>query len=169
MTDWARRTTVLALAALAVTLGGCESPLGPPAVSGEVLSGAWTACLNDGKGDHSTTMVFYPDASYLLATKTYATTDRTCGGTETGARYEAWRYTLGNEVPAYIGPNGTPVTAREINLMNSLVTIYSIVYQDAHASPPVMYLGDVALDPALDGTAATKRPDVLSTTGLSGI
>lgn len=169
MTDWARRTAVMAWVALAVTLGGCESPLGPAAVSGEVLSGGWTACLGDGNGDRSTTFVFYPDASYLLTAKTYATTDRTCGGAETGARYEAWRYSIGKEVAAYIGPNGTPVTAREINLMNSLVTIYSIVYQDAHASPPVMYLGDVALDPALDGSAATKRPDVLSTTGLSGI
>ncbi|HEX9049894.1 MAG TPA: hypothetical protein VF841_05110 [Anaeromyxobacter sp.] len=168
MTDWGRRAAGVVAAVLAVSLGGCESPLGPPATSSDVLSGDWSACLNDGTGDHATTLNFYPDASYLLARRTFATTDRTCGGAQTGATYEAWRYRLGNEVPANIGPGGTPVTAREIDIMNSRVTIYSIVYEDIHATPQVLYFGDLALDPALDGSAAAKRPNVLSaTTSLS--
>ncbi len=169
MTVWARWAAVVVVSAMATTLGGCESPLGPPATSGDVLAGRWTACLNDGAGDFRKSMTFYPDASYLLVTQTYATADRTCGGAETAAaKYEVWTCALGQEVPAYIGAAGTPVTAREMNSMSSRATIYSIVYQDAHATPPLLYFGDLKLDPALDGTAPTKRPDVLATSALTG-
>lgn len=169
MRMWARRVAAVTVAAAATTLGGCETPIGPPAASGDVLAGRWTACLNDGAGDFRKTMSFYPDASYLLVTQTYGTTDRSCGGAETAApKYEAWNYRLGQEVPAYIGPAGTPVTAREMNVMGALGTTYSIVYQDAHATPPLMYFGDLKLDPALDGTDPTKRPAVLGTGALSG-
>lgn len=169
MTDWGRRAAVVVAGALALGLGGCESPLGPPAVSSDLLTGEWAACLNDGAGDHMTTILFYPDASYLSANRTFATADATCGGAQTGARYGSWRYTLGNSVPAYLGTAAATVTAREIDIMNSVQTIYSIVYTDAGATPHVLYFGDLAADPALDGTAPTRRPQALSaTTALSG-
>jgi hypothetical protein len=168
MTDWGRRAALAVVGVLTVVLGGCESPLAPPAVSGEVLSGQWAACLNDGAGDHMTAIVFYPDASYLVANRTFPTTDRTCGGTETAARYGSWRYTIGNPVPASLGSAGTTVTAREITVMNAVQTIYSIVYTDAGATPHVLYFGDLAADPALDGSTAAKRPQVLAAaTGLA--
>lgn len=158
-----------AAAMLAMTLGGCEAPLGPPATSGDVLSGRWSGCLTDASGDYRQTFTFYPDASYLVATDRHGTTDGTCGGAMMGSSYAAWSYTLGKPVSANIGPGGTPVSARELTSRNSLVTIYSIVYEDSHATPPLLYFGDVKLDPAFDGSAATKRPNVLATAALAGI
>jgi hypothetical protein len=167
MTDWARRMAVVAVGALALVSGGCEPPLAPPAVSTDVLNGEWAGCAAGGAGDQLTAILFYPDASYLLTKRTYGTTDGTCGGAQTAARYESWGYALGNAVSASIGLAGTTVTAREITIANALQTTYSIIYTDASVSPHVLYFGDLAADPALDGTAPTKRPQVLSaTTGL---
>ncbi len=169
MTDWGRRVTVAVVGALALASSGCEGPLAPPAVSsGDLLSGSWAACLNGSAGDQMTAIVFYPDGSYLLAKRTYATTDRTCGGAQTAARYESWGYFLGSAVPASLGAAGPSVTARQITIMNAVQTIYSIIYTDASVTPHVLYFGDLAADPALDGSSAAKRPTVLSTsTALS--
>lgn len=162
MTEQARRMTLAVLSAAAV-LTGCEPVPGSDVSVGDVLSGEWSACIG-GAADQRKTIVFYPDASYLLATETFGTSDGTCGGAATGARYESWTYRLGTNVAAAVGTTGTTVTAREINSWNALKTVYSIVYQEAATSPARLYFGDLTLDPALDGTAETKRPDVLSST-----
>ncbi len=168
MADWRRRVAVAVAVAGALGLGGCESPLGAPGASGDVLAGQWTACLNDGTGDHLTAMVFYPDASYLVANRTFSTTDRTCGGAQTSARYSSWAYTLGKTVAVTLPPAGTTVTARQIDIVNAVQRIYSIVYEDASATPHVLYFGDLTADAALDGSSAAARPQVLSTsTALS--
>jgi hypothetical protein len=168
MTDWGRRMAVAMVGALALASSGCEPPLAPAAVSSDVLTGEWAACASGGAGDQMTSVVFYPDASYLLANLSFATTNGTCGGAQTTARYGSWRYTLGNAVAASLGPGGATVTAREITVANAVQTTYSIVYTDATVTPHVLHFGDLKADPALDGTTPTTRPQVLSaTTGLN--
>ena len=162
MTESGRRAAVAIIPVLALALNGCEGPIAPAPVSGDVLAGEWVGCRNDGAADHMTTVVFYPDASYLTATRTFGTTNGTCGGAETGASYGSWRYTLGNSVPASLGLAGTSVTAREITVTNAVVTTYSIVYTDGSVTPHVLYFGDLAAESSLDGTTAAKRPRVLS-------
>lgn len=157
------RSVGVALVLGAVSLGGCEPGLAPPAPSGDVLDGRWLACLNDGAGDYSKSLSFFPDASFLIVTRTHATTDGTCGA-ETSLAREAWRYELGRETPAAVGADGAAVVANEITLYGSVVR-YSIVYVDGVATPPKLYFGDLALDPARDGTAPDRRPDVLAASG----
>lgn len=145
----------------AMVLTACEVPLGPAEPTSEPLSGAWKACLNDGGADYTRHMYFYPD-SFAAATRTYATADGTCAGAETSASSEIWRYRLEQNVTARLG--GIEVLAREMNMQNSFETLFTIVYVDEQATPPTLYFGDVALDPAHDGTAPERRPDVLSET-----
>jgi hypothetical protein len=156
-----RRVSVVVVTFAAMILAACEVPLGPAEPSTEPLSGEWVACLNDGGADYARHMFFYPD-SLTDTTRGYATMDGTCGGAETGASSEIWRYRLEQNVPAHLGPNGTEVLAREMNLQNSFETLYTLVYVDALSSPPVLYFGDLTLDPAQDGTAPEKRPDLLA-------
>ena len=156
-----RWTGVAALTFAAMVLAACETPLGPAEPSSDPLSGEWVACLNDGGADYARHMLFFPD-SLADTTRGYATTDGTCGGAETGATSEIWRYRLEQSVPAHLGPDGAEVLAREMNLQNSFETVYTLVYVDAVADPPRLYFGDLTLDPAQDGTAPEKRPDLLS-------
>jgi hypothetical protein len=145
----------------AMTLAACEAPLGEVDPPVDFLGGEWVGCLNDGTADYSRRMIFYPD-SFSTTTRTYATTDRTCGGAETSASNEIWRYRLAGSVPAQIGAAGTEVLAREMNIENSFETLFTIVYVDEQASSSLLYFGDLSLDPLQDGTAPEKRPDVLS-------
>jgi hypothetical protein len=163
MTERARTMRLAAMGIAAVALTACETPLGPADVSSDNLSGQWIACLNDGAGDYGRSMNFYPD-SYAAITRTYATTDRTCAGAETGSSTEIWRYVLTGTATARIGPSGTEVLARQLTVENSFVTLYTLVYVDEQSVPPVLYLGDLALDPLKDGTSPEKRPEVLSAT-----
>lgn len=152
----------------ALSLAACEAPLGPADPPTEFLRGDWTACLNDGAQDYSKRMAFYSD-SFSTLTHTYATTDGTCGGAETSTSNEIWRYRLGRAAPALLGAAGTEVPAREMNVENSFVTLFTIVYVDEQATPPRLYLGDLAFDPAQDGSAPDKRPRLLAaSTALTG-
>lgn len=168
MIDRFGKAVVVAAGVAAVVLSGCEVPLGPPEAAGDVLEGVWVACESDGAGDRSRSFAFYPDASFSVTTRTHTTTDRTCGGTSALSSYEAWRYRIGPGVTAFVGNPATEVLARSIDMTRQLQTVYSIVYLDSHATPAVLYFGDLALDPARDGTAPEKRPEVLSTTALTG-
>jgi hypothetical protein len=125
------------------------------------LAGEWTGCLTGGAGDYSRRMFFYAD-SFSSTTRTFSTTDGSCGGAETSASTEIWRFRLGPEVPAQVGATGTAVIARELNLQNSFETLFTIVYVDEATTPRLLYFGDLALDPLQDGTAPEKRPDLLS-------
>jgi hypothetical protein len=171
MRDRSRRAGVVAAGvAAAIGLAGCEVPMAPEDPPGGVLQGQWVACLDDGAADRSRTIGFYPDASFSVTTRVHATTDRTCGGEGAFVSYEAWRYRLGTEITAFVGPEGTQVLAKSIDLTQGAgTTVYSIVYVDSRATPAVLYFGDLAFDPALDGTAPEKRPDVLAaSTALTG-
>jgi hypothetical protein len=128
----------------------------------------WVACLNDGTEDRSRSFAFYPDASFSVTTRAHATADGTCGGASSVSSYEAWSYRLGSTITAFVGEAGTEVLARSIDMRRQLETVYTIVYLDSHVTPPVLYFGDLALDPARDGTTPEKRPDVLSSTMLTG-
>ncbi len=152
-----------AAVAVAITLASCGPLPGAVDTPTDVLKGDWIACLNAGNGsaDQSQRIVFYPD-SFSKTTQTYATTDRTCGGAATGKTSEIWRYKLTGTVSAQIGAGGTVVPARQIDIANSFVTVYSIVFADETANPARLYFGDLALDPAQDGSAPSKRPSLLS-------
>lgn len=160
MTARARGASV-AVTCFAVMTLACEAPLGPVEPSSEPLQGEWIACLNDGAGDYTRQLRFYPD-SFASTTRTFATADRTCAGAETGTSNEIWRYRLGEEVAARIEGVGAEVLAREMNIENSFESLFTIVYIDRLATPPLLYFGDLAFDPLQDGTAPEKRPDVLS-------
>jgi hypothetical protein len=160
MTARARGASVAAMSFAVMTLA-CEAPLGPVEPSSEPLQGEWIACLNDGAGDYTRQLRFYPD-SFASTTRTFATTDRTCAGAETGTSDEIWRYRLGEQVTASIEGVGAEVLAREMNIENSFESLFTIVYIDRLATPPLLYFGDLAFDPLQDGTAPEKRPDVLS-------
>jgi hypothetical protein len=169
MRDGARWSVALAAIVAAFGVTGCEPPPGSVNTPSVFLQGDWRACQNDGTADVTRTMRFYSD-SYGLSTQTFPTTNTSCAGTATSSTYQPWRYTLGSEVAATVGPGGTPVAARTINIMNSFTTTYSIVWVDQASSPARMYFGDLAADPALDGTAPEKRPTVLSVaTSLSAL
>jgi hypothetical protein len=151
----------MCLAALALT--ACEGgPLGEVKLAFEPLGGEWTACRNDGAGDYSTNMLFFPDASFRTTTRTYATTDRTCAGAETSVSHTPSSYTLLADVPTKIGPDGRDVVAKQMNIESTFLRMFTIVYEDRTATPPVLYFGDLALDSLQDGTAPEKRPQVLS-------
>lgn len=150
-----------AVALVATALAACEPLPGSSGGATDFLKGDFVACLNDGTHDYTKRVVFYPDSLSIL-THAYATADRTCGGAETGATSEIWRYTLAGTVTARIGAAGTQVLARAINLENSFVKVFTIAYIDEQASPDRLYFGDLA-DP-LDGSAPEKRPLVLSAT-----
>jgi hypothetical protein len=152
----------MAAASLAVmALGACEPPLGSVGASGDSLKGDFQACLNDGTHDYTRRVVFYPD-SLTIITHAYATTGTTCGGAQASVSSEIWRYTLAGTVTAPIGePAGTQVLAREMNLENSYVKVFTIVYVDEQATPARLYLGDLA-NPLLDGSAPDRRPQILS-------
>jgi hypothetical protein len=151
----------VALGLATALLAGCETPLGPPEISGGTLSGEWVACLNEGGADQSRTIVFYSD-SFASTTRTFATTDGTCGGAETASAREPWRYRLADPISAQLGPSGASVAARELNVENSFETVFTIVYVDEASDPRVLYLGDLAFDPLQDGSAPERRPAVLS-------
>jgi hypothetical protein len=147
----------------AIALTACESgPVVQEDLAFQPLSGEWFACLNDGAGDYSTHMLFFSDASFRTTTRTYGTTDRTCAGTEASATSAAWRYQLLGDVSTRIGPDGRDVVAKQMDILNSFQTVYTLVYIDRTAAPPVLYFGDLALDSLQDGTAPEKRPQVLS-------
>jgi hypothetical protein len=107
-------------------------------------------------------MVFYAD-SYSSTTSTYSTDDGTCGGAQTSASTEIWRFRLGGELPARVGAAGTEVMARAITLQNSFETVFTIVYVDEEPTPRRLYFGDLSADPLQDGTAPARRPAVLAT------
>jgi hypothetical protein len=154
----------------ATALAACEGgPLPEQDLAFQPLEGEWIACLNDGAGDYSRYMLFFPDASFRTTIRTYATTDGTCGGAETSAAHAAWRYELLGNVPTRIGPDGREVVAKQMDIADSLRTVYTIVYVDGQATPPVLYFGDLVLDSVLNGSAPAKRPEVLSvSTALTG-
>lgn len=154
------RSAAMAAGLAAISLA-CETPLGPEAASGETLSGEWVACRNDGAADQLRVVQFFPD-SFSSTTRTYATRDGSCGGGETGAAREIWRYTLKGAVPARIGDAGLEVLARELDVENSFETVFTIVYVDETVTPSLLYLGDLSSDPLLDGTAPDRRPRLLS-------
>lgn len=158
----ARWSAVVAVS-LAASIAGCEGEVDADVdPSLDPLRREWSACFSDAAGDYRRTVYFYPD-SYSSTTRTYSTSDGTCGGAETGSSMEIWRFRLAAEVPARIASESGPeVVAREMNVQNSAETVFTIVYVDAQAVPPRLYLGDVELDPLEDGTSVEKRPDVLS-------
>jgi hypothetical protein len=160
MTARSRIARVAAMSFAAMALAACE---GPPIeeLSFEPLSGEWIACQNDGAADSSRHLLFYPD-SFSSTTRRYGTTDGTCAGAETGVSHEIWRYSLAGEAPAQIGTGGREVLAKQMNIENSFQTVFTIVYVDQQATPPLLYFGDLALDSLQDGTAPAKRPHVLS-------
>jgi hypothetical protein len=170
MTARAWRACAAAMSIAAMLFAGCEDgPLAEQDLAFQPLSGQWIACLNEGAADFSTYMLFFPDASFRTTTRTYASADRTCGGTETSASHAPSTYTLLEDVPARIGPAGREVVAKQMNIENTFQRVFTIVYVDSQATPPVLYFGDLALDPLLDGTAPAKRPSVLSaSTALTG-
>ncbi len=145
----------------AMTFVACDGPLVSEELKFEPLQGEWIACLNDGAGDYTKHLLFYPD-SFASTSRTYTTTDRTCAGAETGVSYEIWRYRLTAEASARIGTDGPEVLAKAMSIENSFVTVFTIVYVDGQASPASLYFGDLTLDPLRDGTTPEKRPNVLS-------
>jgi hypothetical protein len=170
MTARARRGRVVAMSFAVMTLAACDGgPLVQEKLSFTPLEGEWIACRNDGAGDYSKYMWFFPDASFVTITRKYGTTDRTCTGAETSVSRVPSSYRLVGDVPSRIGPDGREVVAKQMNIENSFELVYTIVYVDGQATPPVLYLGDLALDPLQDGSAPERRPQVLSaSTALTG-
>jgi hypothetical protein len=160
MTARSRSARVAAMSFAAVALAACE---GPPIeeLSFEPLSGEWIACQNDGAADSSRHLLFYPD-SFSSTTRRYGTTNGTCAGAETGVSHEIWRYRLTGDLTAQVGAAGRDVVAKQMDIEDSFRTVYTIVYVDQEATPPVLYFGDLALDSLQDGTTPEKRPHVLS-------
>jgi hypothetical protein len=170
MTTRARILGAAVICAAATSLAACEGgPLPERDLAFQPLEGEWIACLNDGATDYSTGLLFFPDASFRTTTRTYATTDGTCGGAQTSVSHAPSTYELTGDVATRIGAGGRDVVAKQMNIENSFERVFTIVYADRETTPPVLYFGDLALDPLDDGTAPEKRPEVLSvSTALTG-
>jgi hypothetical protein len=108
-------------------------------------------------------MLFFADGSFRLTTRTFATSDRSCSGAETSVAHAPLSYRLLGDAQTRIGPDGREVVGRQMNIEDTQTRVFTIIYVDSESTPQVLYFGDLALNPTLDGTAPEKRPDVLST------
>ncbi len=164
-------TTTLMRFSLALLLAGLSAGCDPdggndppaPVPFPATLQGTWISCVNEGSGASDQAEALTIDGDTVVSVQTtHASTDATCSGTGTVAGTFAGTFTIGGPVEARVGAAGGVVTARAIDVTDGGgVTFYSIVYVDVGPNPDVLYTGDQAIDPALDGSTPDRRPAVL--------
>lgn len=122
----------------------------------DVIQGSWASCQRGYYGDVRETLSFSGTGWSGLDTL-HSSDDGSCSGSVLDTFSFGGSFTLGGTVSAPLGV--TTVTAHATDLIASYpvsVTLYTLLYVDAAATPDVLYVGDTS--GALDGSTAANRP-----------